>query len=733
MFAALIALAFLVAHVAPFATLPSRNKSGDDATITEPKWIDKGPPEGEELIPSTEGAGEESGIGRSTTKKNSTFLVVDQKTPGDGEMVRCTISVHEIDDQPQYEYATCTVTGESGASFQFLLPHDGEIFELIEGDDYDLVVTPTETKKPLDPKEVFSIVQVVEHYPRKMGRVAQLRSSTGTALRTIRVIRCVYADANSIGDSWRDPPPSRAKFEKAAFEDADAWSKRLSDASYNKVRFSRSFPSYTWQEVLLNKNTPVDCSTLDQNAATNECNAAAVAAAPADHPSNSDHTLYLLSRQWCGRGSRGIAGQANTWCGNSNCPSWYFGIYGADAGVVAHEFGHNLGLHHAGAGGTEYGDPLAIMGSRNPSYGDFLGLNKLGAHFLSPLEVDAIGLERRTVALKPVHLDPAGNTYDVVQTCENTCVGAPAFASDGECDDGGEGRSYSFCNQGTDCEDCGSRPLVTRADDSMTYLVELPCTEEDVCKQEFDSPWSDDAVVKSGELIYVSFFSKAGVNQVQLHLAYRNGRGSYLKTAMTRVHESYAVGQMYAITVCSLDAGKEAEVAVTPVADLASKSAAERCEGDSGGGMTYCERLNNDYSTAQSDYQSMVDISKIGVWCNQAQARRQSRTECERHFFTGTNGHAYPCLYNSASSSCTLSPSSIMCCDHLCRGLAARTKINDAGASPYCGWDAARRGDASICENAYWTGGDGKTYPCVYDPKAYPYCRLSRSDACKCF
>jgi hypothetical protein len=37
--------------------------------------------------------------------------------------------------------------------------------------------------------------------------------------------------------------------------------------------------------------------------------------------------------------------------------------------------------------------------------------------------------------------------------CTNTC----SFASDGDCDDGGEGSDYSLCEFGTDCDDCGPR------------------------------------------------------------------------------------------------------------------------------------------------------------------------------------------------------------------------------------------------------------------------------------
>jgi len=41
--------------------------------------------------------------------------------------------------------------------------------------------------------------------------------------------------------------------------------------------------------------------------------------------------------------------------------------------------------------------------------------------------------------------------------CSNDCPSAPLFASDGFCDDGGDGAAYSNCEIATDCMDCGPR------------------------------------------------------------------------------------------------------------------------------------------------------------------------------------------------------------------------------------------------------------------------------------
>ena len=49
--------------------------------------------------------------------------------------------------------------------------------------------------------------------------------------------------------------------------------------------------------------------------------------------------------------------------------------------------------------------------------------------------------------------------YADAQLCQETCIGAPQYASDGYCDDGGPGAEYSDCAFGTDCTDCGPRML----------------------------------------------------------------------------------------------------------------------------------------------------------------------------------------------------------------------------------------------------------------------------------
>ena len=54
---------------------------------------------------------------------------------------------------------------------------------------------------------------------------------------------------------------------------------------------------------------------------------------------------------------------------------------------------------------------------------------------------------------------PAPPTSPVPEgcVCSNLCVGAEQWASDGSCDDGGQGSDYGDCEHGSDCADCGMR------------------------------------------------------------------------------------------------------------------------------------------------------------------------------------------------------------------------------------------------------------------------------------
>ena len=63
--------------------------------------------------------------------------------------------------------------------------------------------------------------------------------------------------------------------------------------------------------------------------------------------------------------------------------------------------------------------------------------------------------------------------------CQNTCVGFPTYASDGDCDDGGPGAEFADCVYGTDCADCGVRPFPPPAPICTNACIGFPTYASD--------------------------------------------------------------------------------------------------------------------------------------------------------------------------------------------------------------------------------------------------------------
>ena len=70
------------------------------------------------------------------------------------------------------------------------------------------------------------------------------------------------------------------------------------------------------------------------------------------------HRIFALPRQLSGTGC-GWTGYANVGCGSS-CTA--FNRWSHDINTTSHEFGHNIGLAHAGVGSNQYGDYSSFMG-----------------------------------------------------------------------------------------------------------------------------------------------------------------------------------------------------------------------------------------------------------------------------------------------------------------------------------------------------------------------------------
>jgi len=79
---------------------------------------------------------------------------------------------------------------------------------------------------------------------------------------------------------------------------------------------------------------------------------------------------------------------------------------------------------------------------------------------------------------------------DVQGLCSDTCQ----YSNDGVCDDGGRGASYSVCNFGEDCSDCGTRDWHVFARDNSDYFPTCGyfVAQDDVEKQfpqRYTVPW----------------------------------------------------------------------------------------------------------------------------------------------------------------------------------------------------------------------------------------------------
>merc|ERR1712070_74944 len=60
--------------------------------------------------------------------------------------------------------------------------------------------------------------------------------------------------------------------------------------------------------------------------------------------------------------------------------------------------------------------------------------------------------------------------YDIEETgCDNTCK----YSKDGDCDDGGAGADYDFCELGTDCADCGKGRTMDWMRDPSNVVAEM--------------------------------------------------------------------------------------------------------------------------------------------------------------------------------------------------------------------------------------------------------------------
>ena len=109
--------------------------------------------------------------------------------------------------------------------------------------------------------------------------------------------------------------------------------------------------------------------------------------------------------------------------------------------------------------------PLDCSGNDYSGYEGWLHDNHCDDGISSPVNFncDAFFFDNGAcINQNQTHVYPPPSPMTSGETCIDTCV----YAGDSECDDGGHGSQYSECQLGTDCSDCGERPIdiVNRTD-----------------------------------------------------------------------------------------------------------------------------------------------------------------------------------------------------------------------------------------------------------------------------